>query len=278
MSHSYQIDVPNASKSASLLVDQAGITFDTMGNYVLIIDKDIRYSVAGNIDNMTLGSWTEKVESNSDDASSYQGDESRWQIDTSYAHDVGGDEEIQINHTNMDLNLGPLMISADEIERTSSKTNFMIFGAMNTNVGNELTISGSKFSFTIRIGLEVALTSNNTYSMAWPFSLAFSYNKSDKTVFMGETNLTALAVLDVKIFAKKEGDKVNKNEYFAGNILEITAGVDISIINNMNKADSLTLEIGALKQKQANLEQFMGMADISVAAKHSGKYLFSSRM
>lgn len=278
MSHSYQIDVPNASKSASLLVDQAGITFDTMGNYVLIIDKDIRYSVAGNIDNMTLGSWTEKVESNSDDASSYQGDESRWQIDTSYAHDVGGDEEIQINHTNMDLNLGPLMISADEIERTSSKTNFMIFGAMNTNVGNELTISGSKFSFTIRIGLEVALTSNNTYSMAWPFSLAFSYNKSDKTVFMGETNLTALAVLDVKIFAKKEGDKVNKNEYFAGNILEITAGVDISIINNMNKANSLTLEIGALKQKQANLEQFMGMADISVAAKHSGKYLFSSRM
>ena len=113
----------------------------------------------------------------------------------------------------MDLNLGPLMISADEIERTSSKTNFMIFGAMNTNVGNELTISGSKFSFTIRIGLEVALTSNNTYSMAWPFSLAFSYNKSDKTVFMGETNLTALAVLDVKIFAKKEGDKVNKNEH-----------------------------------------------------------------
>ncbi len=278
MSHSYQIDVPNASKSASLLVDQAGITFDTMGNYVLIIDKDIRYSVAGNIDNMTLGSWTEKVESNSDDASSYQGDESRWQIDTSYAHDVGGDEEIQINHTNMDLNLGPLMISADEIERTSSKTNFMIFGAMNTNVGNELTISGSKFSFTIRIGLEVVLTSKNTISMAWPFSLAFSYNKSDKTVFMGETNSNALAMLDVKYFAQKEADKDNKNEFFAGNTLEIIAGVELANVEKMNKANSLALEIGALKQKQANLEQFMGMADISIAAKHSEKDLAKLRM
>jgi hypothetical protein len=249
-----------------------------MGDYVLLLNKDIRYSVGKNVKNVCLGSWSEKIESTDTDASTYQSDGSRWQIDTSYSHEVGGNETIKTSETNMDLNLGSLSISAGEITRTSKKTNFMIFGAMNTNVGNELTISGSKLSFTVRLGLEVAITSKNTISISSPFIFAFSFNKSDKTVFMGETNSNALAMLEVKIYKQKEAGKDNKNEFFAGNILEMIAGVELANIEKMNKANSLALEIGALKKKQANLEQFMGMADISISAKHSEKDLAKLRM
>ncbi len=154
----------------------------------------------------------------------------------------------------------------------------MIFGAMNTNVGNELTISGSKLSFTVRLGLEVAITSKNTISISSPFIFAFSFNKSDKTVFMGETNSNALAMLEVKIYKQKEAGKNNKNEFYAGNTMELIAGLDFKNIAKINKARSLALELTALKKDQEKSGQKLTGADITLAARSSSKTGIQGRM
>ncbi|HCJ62663.1 MAG: hypothetical protein CBD10_004145 [Alphaproteobacteria bacterium TMED150] len=275
MSTSYSIHVPNASKEASLLINANSISSTTTGDFVLIINQDIRYSVSNNMILKTEHSWEETVKSTDSDASMYETANSRNHQALDYEHVVEGDENITI-HDNNRCQHSLMNINTGNLTRESKHLN-LITDVLNTNVGNSLTISGSTTSTRFRIGYEINIAMSAKTSISMPFNLAITINKTGFTYHAGLKSSVFSVMIELKRY-KVKNDQFSKREFYTGSTLEIALGFSNEIYDVMQETKALTLELNTKKERYDRTFKFLSSMGIDVAGQSTQNTKFNSRI
>ena len=275
MSTSYSINVPNASKKSSLLIDTDGISSTTKGDFVLIIDQDIRYSVSNKMTLKSEHSWEENVESTESDASTYETANSRNHKALNYEHVVEGNEDITI-HDNNRCQHSLMNINTGNLTRESKHLN-LITGVLNTNVGNSLTISGSTSSTTVRIGYEIALAMNAQTSISMPFKLAITINKSGFAHHAGLKSSVFSVMVGVNWYKVKD-NQFSKREFYTGSTLEVVLGLNNENYAVFQSMDQASAELALYEEFFHNTFNALSSMDIEVAGQSTQDTKLNSRI